>query len=608
MTYHIKILLLSLAILWSCVKNHTIDTPENSQKTPYHISTFVIGESKNKARIEKTGRIVASSTLTISAQAWWEIKKLYTKEWKRLQAGSLIATLKDTQYNYDLRYQQAQAALKTQDASINISRINLDQAVTNAEISLKRAKQALNTLNQKNAISYDTIVNKNQKTLIAYGENYKTYLVDTDRLMTQLLYEADKIMGITDAFKYQANAWRPFLGMKMWDAYSLAEKEWNATFTLRDTIRKKVDAGATINIENAWSDFELISQAYEQSRKLADSMNTMLQNNTITTPITPDMNARWNSTWTWLRWSVQGAESQFNGWKSQTITFFEGYKNSELAQKFAVKRLTRSLSPEERSQINNNTDLKVSYNDALIGHRDRLESAKLAVSQAKKAYESAQSLRTATINQMLASRQSASISLKQASRDYAKLRIVSPVNWTIAKMLVNIWQQVSAWTPIAEFVSNTPEIVIDLDTNTVSMLSVGDSLKVHVNDVQLDANVIAISNVVNKNLLSTVRIAVPHAQDFIGQSATIIIDNKNVNMVHSGSLILPLDALSIVWENEAEIHIYESSTGVIKKTVKTWKLYGDTIEIIDTLPKNTEIIINSLVGYDPEKNKLIKSE
>lgn len=63
-----------------------------------------------------------------------------------MKAGAIIATLKDTQNNYDLRYSQAKNTLKVQEASIETTRINLAQSVDNARIAFERANQAYKTL------------------------------------------------------------------------------------------------------------------------------------------------------------------------------------------------------------------------------------------------------------------------------------------------------------------------------------------------------------------------------------------------------------------------------------------------------------------------------
>ena len=220
----IAIFLISTILLSSCGSVALI--PPESQKTPFIVETYTIWKTQAPISIEKTGRITASSSLTLSAQWAGEINKISVKEWQSVKAWTIIATLKDTQNNYDLRYSQAQNTLK----GIDTTRINLEQSVDNARIAYERARQAYDTLTGKNNLVYDTLVNTNSKTLDTYNESYKTYLSDAERIMTQMLYEGDKILGITTNFEYSNDSWEAYLGTRVGDSMSLAINEPNRRF------------------------------------------------------------------------------------------------------------------------------------------------------------------------------------------------------------------------------------------------------------------------------------------------------------------------------------------------------------------------------------------
>ena len=99
--------------------------------------------------------------------------------------------------------------------------------------------------------------------------------------MTQMLYEGDKILGITTNFEYSNDSWEAYLGTRVGDSMSLAINEWNATYSMRGDLRARIEKSKTINITNPIEDFELISKSYEQGRKLADAMLYMLQNSVV---------------------------------------------------------------------------------------------------------------------------------------------------------------------------------------------------------------------------------------------------------------------------------------------------------------------------------------
>lgn len=70
--------------------------------------------------------------------------------------------------------------------------------------------------------------------------------------------------------------------------------------------------------------------------------------------------------------------------------------------------------------------------------KDKVENARLSLEQAKKSYETAQSLRDATLIQLDANKENAKIALAQAERDYAKLRVTAPVDGIISRVIANV--------------------------------------------------------------------------------------------------------------------------------------------------------------------------
>ena len=62
----IAIFLISTLLLSSCGSVAVV--PNEVIKTPFIIETYMIGQTQAPVSIEKTGRITASSSLTLSAQ------------------------------------------------------------------------------------------------------------------------------------------------------------------------------------------------------------------------------------------------------------------------------------------------------------------------------------------------------------------------------------------------------------------------------------------------------------------------------------------------------------------------------------------------------------
>jgi hypothetical protein len=113
--------------------------------------------------------------------------------------------------NFDLRLDQAENMLVQQSASIATTEANMNQSIDAARIGYSRAKLTYeSTISRKN-ITYDTLTTGNMKVLESHNVNYKNYLSDLERQMTQMLYSGDKILGITTNFEYANDPWEAYL-------------------------------------------------------------------------------------------------------------------------------------------------------------------------------------------------------------------------------------------------------------------------------------------------------------------------------------------------------------------------------------------------------------
>ena len=600
----IAIFLISTVILSACWSTAVV--PVLPPKTPFIVETYTIGQTQAGVEIQKTGRITASSSLTLMSQWAGEISKITVREWQSVKAGTVIATLKDTQNNYDLKYSQALNTIKVQNASIDTTRINLEQAIDAARIAYERARQTYETLIGKNALAYDTLVNTNSKTIDTYNESYKTYLLDAERIMTQMLYEADKILGITTNFEFANDAWEPYLGTRVGDSRALANNEWNSTYALRGDLRARIEKAMMINLSNPTAEFDLISKNYEQARKLADAMLYMLQNSVIGGGLPQELLTGWVASWNGQRATIQGSQWWYNAWKVQTLTFLKGYQNTESATNLALASLTRPLTAEEQSQVNSSTDIKVTYENTRIDLKDKIENARLTFEQAKKSYDTAQALKWATLIQLDANRENAKIALQQAERDASKLRVSAPIDGIISRVIASIGQSVNIGTSVAEFTSKQPQIIIDIEPSLVASLVVGQNVSILVAERTLTGIITALSTVANANLLSTVRISVPDGQPYLGESVLLTFSPKDETEWPT-ILTLPLGAISIIAEGEGEIRIY-TTTGVTRESVKIGQTLGDTVEILSPLASGTEVIITDMSNYDESKQTIGKKK
>jgi multidrug resistance efflux pump len=592
-------------ILSSCWSSVDTISPWVSweSKTPFNVDTMLVGTTQAQLSVEKTWRITASSTLTLAAQGVWEISNIAVREGQSVKAGTVIATLKDTQTNYDLRLTQAENTLAIQNASIETTRINLDNTVEGARVAYERARQSYDTLMGKNALQYDTVVNNNEKTLKGYNEVFRNYLSDAEKNMTSLLYDGDKILGITTNYEYANDAWEPYLGARAWDTRALAIGEWNRLYTARGELRARLEKNKSIDISNPQADFDLVTKSYNQTRVFADAMLYMIQNNVVGGGLPQTMQDGWIASWNAYRTQIGASESGFNSWRSQTINFFDSYKNTELATKIALASIKRALTAEELAMISSwNTDLRLTYETTKLTLTDTIKNAKLSLEQSETAYKNAIALKDATLVQLLATKKNADIALEQARRDYSKLRIIAPVDGVISKVIWSVGQSVNLGTPITDFTSKQPQIIIDIDSSLARTLEVWESVWVRIEQNNLSGTITAVSTVSNTNLLSTVRIAVAYGEKHIGKSAIVIFGQDKAS--NSDVVFVPIHAVKIISEGEGEIYILTHSGILESMSVRLGAVRDASVEILSSIGVGTTIVVSDVSNYDPQRQSI----
>lgn len=541
----ILLALMCVFFLASCGQNTENQTNSTNTKQEFSIKTIRLGDLGGNFNAEKTAIIEASSTLSIPAESSGKVAKINFKEGDRVKAGATIIGLEDSIANYDLAVAQARNGIVLQDATAATNLTNLDTQITNAEIQYQKAELAYRQLTERNSLKYDNIVQQNKDQLATYNDTYKTQLNSVDGMMTQFLYDADKIIGVTEENRYINQAWEAYLGAVSGIGWSKSEDEWNRTYSSRGEIRKRIESGKNFTESDTAADIAILENSYTQMRKLADAMIEMLQNNVHGAGLTREMTSAWLQQWNGIRSSISSAESGFMQWKAQTNTFLENYKKNELATKIAVETQNRTLTPEELKSIQEDSELKLAYNNADLSLREAIDNAKLAMDQAKTALENTKKLRSATETQLAASKTNAEISLEQAERNAAKLLVRAPISGTITKMIAEIGQNVNAGAVMVEFAGAETQAVVEVDPRMAILLSVGQKVSAKISEETIEGTISAVSNIAGSNMLSTIRIAFPTADKFVGQPASIIFD---IEQKSSPSFLLPINAVKIISE------------------------------------------------------------
>lgn len=229
---------------------------------------------------------------------WQVLARLWNNEGS-IQSSGLINIQKELQ-NLEKTTNIVQSGIENTSNAISKlydERIKwLETNILSVENTLEQARQKL----------------WNQNTWL--GNTFETFAHDFDRVSTAMLYEGDKILGITTNFEYANNGWEPYLGTRVGNSMSLAEDDWNTLYAIRWKIRAYTETGATItDINKAIDD---LKNAYLSARNFAKSMNYMLQNSVVGGGLAEERLNGWIATWNWLSADNQWSEASFITWKN----------------------------------------------------------------------------------------------------------------------------------------------------------------------------------------------------------------------------------------------------------------------------------------------------
>lgn len=627
------VLLFCVLFLFSCSWN---DAQMTTKKTDFFVKLLPTATEESKTEfVEKSSRITAGSTLMLASDWVGQVSVLNVKEGDFVKKWQTLITLKDTIWMYDIRLRQAENALRGQNVAVSNTEVSVDRALTDAQIAFDQAERAYNTLLadvterkkkaesdyfnsdlsktgsiassnyekakldlEKADIDYKNILANNTQQLSNIDSSYHVFANDVRKTLEQMVFEADKVLGVTNAYQTSNDTFESFLGARNSATRTQAETLFYSAQKDLDTVKSKTSV--LIKEDNASSEMNELIAVFSRTRSFIDAMSKMYEN---TVPggssLTQAQIDGWITQWNWYKSAMQLSESQFVTFKNQTVTFLNTYKNTEASSLAGINSLKQQLEIAKKNIENGNSDGLIAYNRTLISIDDQLKDASLRLEQARNALDVAKKNKSIALEQADVSKINAIIWLEQASRDYNKLFITSPVNGTITRVLASVWQNVNAWSQMVEVVSDDPQIILDVEWYIAVSLEKWMEIIVISGDSIFTGIVTGISDAANANLLYTVRISVPDAVDVIGESATV-----RFAIEQTWALIMPLSSLRIISEQEGEISVLTGSGEIQNVLVKIDSVINEQVKINANIPPHSKIILTDLSNFDSMKHQI----
>ena len=586
------------------------------------------------------------SEIILSSQVSGRIKKILIKEWEIVKKWQPLVYISDSVANIWINLQQAWLWLEKAKINYDSTKISLDKQVSDSELALKKLKINLDTLIKdseqnikkasndldnskylninsrsslelekldntikKQELDYDSTLVSNEETINGFKSNFKKDYNSILVLMDDIIQFWDNILWVTnkrDSISSYIYIWWKNRSQKSLTEVSLADlinyRNWKFnTIKLSDLTTEELE-----------KNLDYIMDWYEKTKLFLNNMEETI-NNSI------------ESAWILSLTDILTYESTLDAYQSSNQANYSAFITSDNIVKSFLKNYKRSensilkqidLLKEDRELLKKNLSLwefsaEVWYNKTIIASEDSITSLKIQIETYESNLKNAIDNRKVTLNSLKNSIDTANLSRNIAYKEYLKLTINSPIDWTISDILTDEWYEVNNWLPIIKLIWNSKtEVEISLSSNEIDKVNIWDNVNIIYDEKILNWIIFSKSTLSDDNLNYKVIIRLEDNVKLVWNIVSVefeIISEKN---------LLPINIVKIIWnwntEKHGEISVFKEWE-IFFEEITLWDVYWDMIEFTidekndddDSRDKksfvSTEVILTDVKNYDKEK-------
>lgn len=556
------------------------------EKQTLEIVTQEIHNADNIGYISKSAKVQWSSEIVITSQVAWRVQSLPRRIGDRVSQDSLVVQLQDTNNtsnalaNAQLAFERAKFAqeiarddIAQQQKKLNYDLNNTDKSFTGSNTQIQLAK--LQNDLEKAEFDYQARLKADDQTnenLITSARNIQS---DLQIILTDTVTETDKLFGITDLYLNDINYkdMRTYLSAKNGETKNLAiESFWvinNLSQTLQ-SLKSRDIVAENVNdylkqyqaiIVGLNDHFVIMKQVFIDSIEDARYKVQMTASQTLFSALQSKASA--------LNSSIT---AQLNSIRS----YFASYKDNQesLARQIDSLRAQIELTKKSLDDAAFNTSIwaertEIWFNNQLKNNDFNAESAELW--------------------------------LQQARFSQSKFSISTPIDGSVADVLVDVGQDISPGAPLIKIISPQQQIEIYLTIDEVKNINIWQKVNIQSEIWTANGVVTNIAQVADKTWSFKVIIWLSQSTVPTGLSVQLKIP------VQQWTVVLPINTLLIVDSNTAIVNFWDTKLlTIVPKTVSIASIFGDQVEIIDAINMNYELILTDLTNYDPTTMQIVK--
>lgn len=324
---------------------------------PFLVDTKLAKDFVKSYTLEKSGRLVGSSTIVLSSQGVGRVSSIALKEGASVKKGQTLVFLTDTTANYDIRLKQARNALKNAEVSIESTRLGLDKTISDMKFALDKVNTDYNTLVEDSAkklekaqrdanksiisatgseaqlaldkamLDLENLKSANIQTIKNIDPTYRLSYNDLQKFLAKLLYQGDKTFGITDKYRNENTVNRQYMGAR--DSSTRSKLEMSYAELLKGSEDLNTQSIIIVDESNIIQELEKLRTNYNLIRSYILSVQSYIENSISSSSFPQSMIDGYTTEYLGYKTELAGLESGLTAFKNTTATFLANYKNNE---------------------------------------------------------------------------------------------------------------------------------------------------------------------------------------------------------------------------------------------------------------------------------------
>jgi len=531
------------------------------EKAAFYLPQVVVTKISTglSREIATTGQVQAEKSTTLAAPTGADVVSVSARPGDTVARGQLLLTLSDeTTAN---NFQQAKNGLANAKQSLTETRASGEKSIAAAKVALESAEAGL-----------ASTLASNEKTRLQAEEGLDTTKISTDLAISAaetglqsainsayptaqtVLTSADQLIGVSDFYEYQNDAFETYIGVYDTETKRFAENR----------IRALID-----KIEEPVTDYDSARELLVEAESVSDAMLDVMNNTASSAVLTQKMIDGHIATFTTQLSTVRGAISGLD----------------------AAKNSLASAEQDSNGSSQSVLSAEASYEATLAQLESAKVSARSAVASAEAALASAQ--RGAELSRLQAESglNSAQTGYNNALVALQDLEVRADFAGQVVDIFVEKGDQVAPGAQLVT-VENTDQlkIVAYLSSENAKKLSVGDTVKIA---TASQDQIHAISSSADP-LTKKYKIEILHKNPYLSAGQFVKLrfqlDSTAQSTAGDGKIWLPLTAIQIL-ANESFVWSVNKENQTVKKVITLGEIAGKFVEVTSGLEVGEKVVV-----------------